>query len=130
MIPENLKYSVTHEWLKTEEDSDTATVGITEFAFEHIGDIVFLELPAVGDKLTRGNPLGVVESVKAAFDLNSPVSGEVVEVNEQLTADLDKISQDPYGESWMLKVKIENVAELASLMDAAQYEEFLKTQED
>ena len=130
MIPENLKYSETHEWLKTDKDSGTATVGITEFAAEHIGDIVFLELPAVGDKLTRGNPLGVVESVKAAFDLNSPVSGEVLQVNEQVTGDFDKIAHDPYGQSWMLKVKIENIDELDSLMDAAQYEQFLKTQED
>jgi glycine cleavage system H protein len=130
MIPENLKYSETHEWLKTEKGSDAATVGITEFAAEHIGDIVFMELPVVGDKLAQGSPLGVVESVKAAFDLNSPVSGEVVEVNEQVTGDFDRIAQDPCGEGWLVKVKIENIDEIASLMDAAQYEEFLKSQED
>lgn len=130
MIPENLKYSETHEWLKAEEGSDTATVGISEFAVEHIGDIVFLELPSVGDQLIQGNPLGVVESVKAAFDLNSPISGEVVQVNEPVLSDFDKLSQNPYGEGWLVKVKIENLDETASLMDAAGYEEFLKTQED
>ena len=130
MIPENLKYAETHEWLKIDPNSDISTVGISQFAIEHIGDIVFMELPKVGDKLIQGNPLGVVESVKAAFDLNSPVSGEVIEINEPVLNDFDKLSQDPYTEGWLVKVKIENSDEISSLMDAAQYEEFLKSQED
>ena len=129
MVPQDLKFTETHEWVKLEDDSDLATVGISTFASEHIGDVVFLELPAVGDAVKQGDTFGVIESVKAAFDLNSPVSGEVLEINESIIGDFDKLAQDPYGAGWMFKVNTSNSGELNSLMDSKQYEEFLKTVE-
>ena len=124
MIPEDLKFSKTHEWAKV--DGDTVTVGITEFAVSQLGDIVFLELPSEGESVSQGSSFGVIESVKAAVDLESPVSGQVAEVNESLTEKLDSLGDDPYGESWMIKVNAPNVSELDSLMSPEQYADFIE----
>ena len=130
MIPDDLKFTETHEWVRAEEDSSTATIGLSAYAAEQLGDVVYLELPAVGDAVKQGEPFGVIESVKAAFDLNSPIGGEVIEVNEPLLTELDKIAEDPCGEGWMIKMKIENKDELKSLMDSTEYEKLLKTKKD
>lgn len=124
MYPEDLKYTETHEWVKFEESQKTVAVGITQYAVGQLSDIVFIELPKAGDRLKKGMPFGAIESVKAVFDLNSPVSGEVVEVNESLAADFDALKNDPYGKGWMMKVKTENQKELDALMNAEDYENF------
>lgn len=121
----DLKYTPTHEWVRDEGDG-VASVGITEFAAEELGDIVFLELPAEGAELKKGSPFGAVESVKAVFDLNSPVSGKVVEVNSPLSYDADVLKTDPYGAGWMLRIKLQNPAELDELIDKEQYSGLLK----
>ena len=127
MIPEDLKFAKTHEWAKA--DDETVTIGISEFAVNQLGDIVFLELPAQGDSVSQGAPFGVIESVKAAVDLESPASGEVTEANDALTDQLDNLGEDPYGNSWMIKVKIADTAELDSLMNAADYETYVQSDE-
>ena len=122
MYPKDLKYTKTHEWIKVE--NDVGTVGITDFAAKELTDLVYIELPAVGEKITQGSPFGSIESVKAVSDLNSPVSGEVIEVHEELTQQIDLISKDPYGEGWMIKVKLENPEELNNLMNSEDYEKW------
>ena len=128
MYPNDLKYTKTHEWIKVE--NDVGTVGITDFATKQLTDLVYIELPSVGEKLTKGSPFGVIESVKAAEDLNSPVSGEVIEVHEELSQQIDLISKDPYGEGWMIKVKLQNPEELNNLMNSEDYEEWTKKEEE
>jgi len=128
MYPNDLKYTKTHEWIKVE--NDVGTVGITDFAAKQLTDLVYIELPSVGEKLTKGSPFGVIESVKAAEDLNSPVSGEVIEVHEELSQQIDLISKDPYGEGWMIKVKLQNPEELNNLMNSEDYEEWTKKEEE
>ena len=129
MVPKELKYNRTHEYARLGEDGRTATVGITQFAAEQLGDIVYLELPPPGTAVTRDTPFGVIESVKAAVDLNAPVSGEVVETNTSLPDDLDRIAADPYGQAWMIKIGLSDPAELDALLDANQYEQFLQTEQ-
>ena len=119
MIPANLLYTKSHEWTKI--DGDTATVGITQFAQEQLGDLTFVDLPKAGDQVTAGAEMGSVESVKAASELYSPVTGEVVAVNEDLASAPEKINQDPYGAGWMIKVKLS--AQPQGLLDAAAYEQ-------
>jgi glycine cleavage system H protein len=126
MKKEELKYTQTHEWIKIE--GDTGIVGVTDYAQQQMGDIVFVDLPKVGLKLEKEKQACVVESVKSAFDIYSPVSGEVIEVNNSLSNDPAKINQDPYGEGWIFKIKISNPSEANSLMSYSQYEEFLKKQ--
>jgi glycine cleavage system H protein len=126
MKKEELKYTQTHEWIKIE--GDTGIVGVTDYAQQQMGDIVFVDLPKVGLKLEKGKQACVVESVKSAFDIYSPVSGEVIEVNNSLSNDPAKINQDAYGEGWIFKIKISNPSEANSLMSYSQYEEFLKKQ--
>lgn len=118
-IPSELKYTKEHEWLRVE--GDTVVVGITHHAQEQLGDVVFVDLPAVGTKLKQGATFGTVESVKAVSDLYAPVSGEVVEVNALLSSSPEKVNSEPYGAAWMLKVKVANAAELGSLLDAKAY---------
>ncbi|MDZ4257917.1 MAG: glycine cleavage system protein GcvH [Gemmatimonadales bacterium] len=117
--PADLKYSVEHEWIRV--DGDTGVVGITSFAAEQVGDIVFVELPAVGTAITQGKPFGVIESVKAVSELFAPVSGEVIEVNTALADAPEGVGEAPYGDGWLIKVKVTNPAELDSLMDVAAY---------
>ena len=119
-IPSNLKYTSEHEWLKDLGDG-TALVGITEHAQAELGDITFVELPAVGASLERGAPFGVVESVKAASDLYAPVSGEVLEINGGLESAPESVNQSPYEKGWMLKVKLSDASQTAALLDAAAY---------
>ena len=122
-VPKDLKYTREHEWAKPE--GDRVRVGITAYAQEQLGDVVFVELPKVGAKVTAGKNFGVVESVKAVSDLFAPVSGEVVEVNGELTQKPETVNQDPYGKGWMIVVKPSNKAEWDQLLTAQQYEEYL-----
>ncbi len=117
--PEELKYTDDHEWILSEDG--TATIGITDFAQSSLGDIVFVELPAVGDTLDKGAAFGVVESIKSVSDLYSPLTGEIVEINEVLTDSPEQINEDAYG-SWIIKIKASNPSELESLMDANKYQ--------
>src|SRR2546426_12312669 len=122
-IPKDLKYTREHEWAKAE--GDRVRVGITAYAQEQLGDVVFVELPKVGSKVTAKKPFGVVESVKAVSDLFAPVSGEIVEVNTGLPQAPETVNADPYGRGWMLVIAPSHKAEWAQLLTAEQYEEFL-----
>jgi len=125
-VLEGLKYSKDHEWVKIE--GNKAWIGITDFAQHSLGDIVFVELPEIGSELNKGDVLGVVESVKAASDVYTPVSGKVVEVNEELGDSPEKINEDPY-ESWIAVIEIGDISETEELMDADDYERFCKEEE-
>ena len=118
--PDDLRYSKEHEWVRT--DDGNATIGITSFAADELGDIVFIELPEVGGRLTQFGTFGVVESVKAVSDLYSPVSGTVVEVNEALRETPELLNSDPFREGWIARVELGDPSELETLMDAAGYE--------
>ncbi|AHY48023.1 gcvH: glycine cleavage system H protein [Rubrobacter radiotolerans] len=124
-LPEDLKYAKTHEWARIEDG--TATVGITEHAAEELGDVVYVELPGVGDTFEAGESFGTVESVKAVSDLYAPVSGEVVEVNEALEDSPEKINEDAYGEGWILRLQTSDTGD--NLLSAADYEETLAESE-
>ena len=126
-IPTNLKYSKSHEWVKSEADG-TVTVGITHHAQELLGDMVFIELPEVGRQLKQKEECAVAESVKAAADIYSPISGEVTEVNSPLVDEPDKINKDAYS-AWLFKLKPSNIAELGGLLDAAAYTELVENEE-
>jgi glycine cleavage system H protein len=119
-VPAELRYAKSHEWVKLADDG-TATVGITDYAQNSLGDITFVQLPKVGAVLAAGSPFGVVESVKAASDLYAPVSGTVIEVNAALDTAPETVNQDSYGAGWMLKLKLSQPAEVAALHDAAAY---------
>lgn len=123
-FPTDLKYSTSHEWARI--DGGMATVGITDFAAGELGDIVFVELPAVGAKVAAGKPFGTVEAVKAVTDLNAPLSGEVAEVNPALEATPDLVNKDAYGQGWMLKIRLSDPAEASKLMDDAAYDQMEK----
>ena len=123
MVPTDLHYTKDHEWVRV--DGDEAVVGITDYATNQLGDIVFVELPDVGRTLSQAATFGVVESVKAVSDLFAPVSGEVVEVNGELPQKPETVNQDPYGKGWMIVVKPSNKGEWDQLLTAQQYEEFL-----
>ena len=119
-VPTELKYTREHEWAKVE--GDRARIGITAFAQEQLGDVVFVELPKVGAKVTALKTFGVVESVKAVSDLFAPVSGEVVEVNEALPKNPELVNSDPYGKGWMLVIRMSNPKDVDGLMSAADYQ--------
>ena len=121
-LPEDLRYSESHEWARVE--GDTATVGITDFAQNELGDVVFVELPSPGRQLRADDIFGSIESVKAVSDLISPVSGEVVEINDALTADPALANSAPYGDAWMIKVRLDDPAEVDRLMTAEAYKGF------
>jgi glycine cleavage system H protein len=120
MDPNTLKYAKSDEWVLLE--GDIATIGITDFAVKALTDLVYIDLPAVGKRLEAGKPFGVVESVKAASDMYSPVTGEVIEANAKLSDDLGKLSDDPFGKGWLLKVKVADRHLPAGLMDRHEYE--------
>ncbi len=122
-VPPELRYTKEHEWLRLE--GDEATVGITAYATEQLGDIVFVELPKVGRSLDQFATFGVVESVKAVSDLYAPISGEVVAVNEALADRPELVNQDPYGAGWLIRVRPRNPAEVDALLDAAAYEQLV-----
>ncbi|WP_020648489.1 glycine cleavage system protein GcvH [Solimonas variicoloris] len=125
-IPADLKYVKSHEWVRVEADG-TVTVGITDFAQGSLGDLVFVEVPAVGRTLAKEESCAVVESVKAASDVYAPIAGEVVAANDKLGGSPEILNSDPYQEGWLWKMKPANAAELGSLLDAAAYADFLKT---
>ena len=118
--PANLLYSKEHEWVKI--DGDVATIGITDYAQNSLGDIVFVELPKVGAKIEQFGNVGVIESVKAVSDLFTPIGGEIVEVNGVLDNDPAAVNKDPYGEGWLMKVRVSNASETGNLLSAADYE--------
>ena len=116
MVPTDLRYTKDHEWVRT--DGDEATIGITKYAADQLGDIVFVELPANGTSLDQFSTFGVVESVKAVSDLFAPVSGEVTAANEELTGKPEVVNSDPYGDGWMLRIRLANPSEVDDLLDA------------
>ncbi|MCX8049680.1 MAG: glycine cleavage system protein GcvH [Methylohalobius sp.] len=129
-MQEGLWYSDTHEWVRIERSAgeQVATVGISAFAVEQLTDLVYVELPKVGDQVRTGQEFGTVESVKAASSLYSPVTGEVVEVNAKVQDDLDLLARDPYGEGWLIKVKLSQEPDLSRLMDEETYRKRVSSQ--
>lgn len=128
-IPDDLKYTKTHEWVRVENDG-TVTVGITHYAQEALGDLVFVELPEIGQEVEIEEQCAVVESVKAASDIYSPISGEVVKVNTALTEKPELVNSSPYEDGWLFKVKLAKESGLEELLAARDYEEILKQQEE
>jgi glycine cleavage system H protein len=126
MYPEDRRYTKEHEWVRLE--GDRGIVGITQYAQEQLGDVVFLELPEVGRKLSPGEGFGTVESVKAVSELYSPVAGEVVEVNSALAQKPEVVNSDPHGAAWMIKVKLADPAAVAGLMDARAYQAYVESE--
>lgn len=121
--PANYRYTDQHEWVDAK--GDVASIGITDYAQHELGDVVFVELPKPGTQVTRGKSFGTVESVKAVSEVYAPVSGEVVEINQDLQNTPEKINSDPHGDAWLIKVRLSNPAEIKSLMDAPAYEAFI-----
>ncbi len=122
-IPQSLKYTKEHEWVR--EDGDTVTVGITDHAQGELGDIIFVEFPEIGQKIQRDEPFGTIEAVKTVADLFAPISGTVTEINETLDDSPESVNQDPYGDGWMVKVSVSEAGELDNLMSAVQYQEMI-----
>lgn len=127
-FPDNLKYSKEHEWVMVEED--VALIGITEYAQSELGDVVYVELPEVGEKIIKDDPFGSVESVKAVSDLFAPVSGTVIEVNDSLPDSPDMVNEDSYGDGWMIKVQMSDKEELKDLLAADEYGEYVERQRE
>ena len=123
MYPENFRYTKEHEWVRV--DGDSATVGITDHAQNELGDIVYVDLPKPGTKVTLGGTLGSVESVKAVSDIYAPVTGEVTEINTELADAPEKLNADPHGAAWMVKIKLSAPAEVEQLLSAADYEAYI-----
>ncbi|GAB3237041.1 glycine cleavage system protein GcvH [Pseudaeromonas pectinilytica] len=128
-IPSELRYTSTHEWVRLEENNE-AVVGITYHAQAMLGDMVFVELPELGSALLEGDDVAVAESVKAATDVYTPVSGIVIGVNDELEASPEQINQDPYGAGWLFRVRLEEAEELDGLMDAESYQQMLENELD
>jgi glycine cleavage system H protein len=123
-VPSDLKYLESHQWVRVDE-SGLATVGITDFAQQQLGDVVYIGVPELGATVTGGEEAGVAESVKSASDVFSPVTGEVVEINERLEDEPEKVNEDPYGEGWLFRVKMTDDGELDGLMDADTYRDLV-----
>jgi glycine cleavage system H protein len=126
-VPKDLRYTKEHEWLKV--DGTKGVVGITHFAQDQLGDVVFVEVPAVGTELENENTFGVVESVKTVSDLYAPVAGKVVAVNKDLEANPELVNQDPYGKGWMIEIELSDSGQSEGLLSAADYEVFIKEQQ-
>ena len=122
-IPQSLKYTKEHEWVR--EDGDTVTVGITDNAQGELGDIIFVEYPEIGQKIEKDEPCGTIEAVKTVADLFAPISGTVIEINETLDDSPESVNNDPYGDGWMVKVSVSEPGELDNLMSADQYQEMI-----
>jgi glycine cleavage system H protein len=125
MVPPQLRYTKDHEWVRLE--GDVATVGVTQFAAEQLGDVVFVELPDTGRSLAQHGTFGVVESVKAVSDLFAPVSGEVIESNPALAGTPELVNSDPFGDGWMIRLRVSDSSEVDDLLDAAAYEQLTAT---
>jgi len=123
MVPENLRYTKDHEWIRV--DGDVGTIGITDHAQEELGDIVFVELPKIGATLEQSASFGSVESVKAVSDIYSPVAGQVTEINNELAETPEKVNEDPYGKGWLMKLKLTTPDQVGKLMTAAEYTEYV-----
>jgi glycine cleavage system H protein len=126
--PPGLRYSKEHEWVAAEEA--VATIGITDHAQEQLGEIVYIELPSIGEKVSKDDPFGVVESVKAVSDIYAPVSGTVLEVNEDLAESPEVVNEDPYGDGWLIKVRISDPADLDDLMDNDEYAQMIAREKE
>jgi glycine cleavage system H protein len=126
--PPGLKYSKEHEWVAAEET--VATIGITDHAQEQLGEIVYIELPSIGEKVSKDDPFGVVESVKAVSDIYAPVSGTVLEINEDLAESPEVVNEDPYGDGWLIKVRISDLGDLDDLMDNEEYEQMIAREKE
>ncbi len=126
-VPDNLHYSKDHEWVRVE--GDTAIIGITDHAQEQLGDVVYVALPKVGDEFASNDSFGSVESVKAVSEIFTPVSGAITETNESLNDEPEKVNKDPYGDGWIIKMKMKTPGEVDSLLSAAEYEDFTKAEE-
>lgn len=127
-FPDELRYSAEDEWVRIE--GDRATVGVTDYAQQQLGDVVFVELPEVGRSLEKGEPFGVIESVKAVSDLFAPATGEVLEVNDALGEQPEAVNEDCYGEGWMLVLRVDDASEVEALMDASAYAQHVKDRSD
>lgn len=123
MYPSDYRYTKEHEWIKL--SGDTGTIGITDYAQSELGDVVFVELPAVGKLIKTGEVFGTIESVKAVSEIYAPVSGEVLEANAALSSAPETVNTDPHGTAWLIKIKLSNPSEVSGLMDAAAYEAFI-----
>jgi glycine cleavage system H protein len=128
MYPSDLRYTKEHEWVRLQ--GGVATVGITDYAQKELGDVVYVEMPKVGAKLIAGKSMGTVESVKAVSDIFSPVAGEVTEINAALNQTPETINNDPHGQGWLIKMKVDDPGAVLSLLDAAAYESFISEQKD
>lgn len=128
-VPSELKYTRDHEWVRVDDDN-TVTIGITDHAQQELGDLVFVEVPEVGTTFAAGDAAAVVESVKAASDVYSPLSGEVVEANDELADAPETINNDAFGDGWLFRLQIENKEDVGDLMSAEEYEEFINSDED
>ncbi|MDT4952979.1 MAG: glycine cleavage system protein [Acidobacteriota bacterium] len=126
-VPEDLHYSKDHEWIRVE--GDVGTIGITDHAQDSLGDVVYVELPKAGESFEAHESFGSVESVKAVSEIFTPVGGEITEVNESLQDEPEKVNTDPYGEGWMMRIRMKNPGEVDSLLNAAEYEDFTKAEE-
>ncbi len=129
MIDKGLRYSETHEWARVEEDG-TVSVGLSGYAIEQLGDVVYMELPSVGDAVTGGEAFGVVESVKAASDMCAPVTGKVAAVNDTIQGDPDVLKRDTYGAGWLIRIEVAGLDEYEALLDADGYEKFIQSQQE
>jgi glycine cleavage system H protein len=127
-VPEDLHYSKDHEWVRVE--GDQAIIGITDYAQDSLGDVVYVELPKVGDEFAANESFGSVESVKAVSEVFTPISGAVVQINESLADEPEKVNSDPYGQGWMIRVRMSSAGEVDSLLSAAEYEDFTKAESE
>jgi len=127
-VPESLHYSKDHEWVRVE--GEVAVIGITDHAQEQLGDVVYVEVPKPGDEFAANESFGSVESVKAVSEIFTPVSGKVAAINESLADEPEKVNKDPYGEGWMIKIKMSSKGEVDSLLTAAEYEDFTKAESE
>jgi glycine cleavage system H protein len=125
-VPEDLHYSKDHEWVRV--DGDQAVIGVTDYAQDSLGDVVYVELPKPGDEFAANESFGSVESVKAVSEVFTPVSGKIVQVNEALADEPEKVNSDSYGEGWMIRLQMSNPGEVDSLLTAAEYEDFTKAE--
>ena len=128
MIPQDLKFTKTHEWARMDAATGTATVGISEFAVTQLGDVVFIDLPPVGTQVSQDKPLGAIESVKAAVEIYAPLGGEVVQANDALAGDYAIFNNDPYGQAWIVRIKVASPAEMDNLLTPADYQKLVEAQ--